>query len=330
MNWFGKQRPSKLVKKTIELLNTFDTNFDINEFDCLREIDKSFAKIIEILYKKKEGEEASKRALELVQEIANSEFITLGLKLLIAFPVDIRKQFTNIFTGSITYQTGKVCPIANYITKNPAVLEKLIGFYDQTELAVNSGEMLRLCARHKSLAAILLKPENLDTLFRYFTISNFDISAETFATFRELILFSPQAEEFLSDNSSDIIKRLHATLDQSKYAACRQTLKLICEIIDNSPSFRSKYLNDENNLMLIMNLMLSGYKHISMESFHIFKFFVASDSKPPAINKILVANKTNLIKLIKQLLDGVDDIESQREKDYLIMELGMLRAEGKS
>lgn len=327
MSWFGSHmRPSKIVSKAIEALIEFNNTAtpEARREELVKVVNKNFSRMTDILYKKKEGDEASSRALQLVTEISHTDFLLRGLEALLALPVEQRKQFTIIFTGSIAHQTGAEYPIAIWVQRNPKALDILLGFYNHPELAVCAGEMLRLCARHEALARQLLSPERLDRLFSFFTVPHFDVSADSFATFRELILNAPQAEQYLRENRQAITDRLHATLVETNYAACRQSLKLIGEIIVAFKDYMDWYLSDENNLKIMMKLMVSTYRNISMEAFHVFKLFVAKEDKPEPIMKILRANAEKLIKFIHDLLDGIEDADLQREKEYLLMELGML------
>ncbi|KAH0786728.1 calcium-binding protein 39-like [Histomonas meleagridis] len=272
-----------------------------------------------------EGDEASARALQLVVEITHTKFITLGLKCMILLPVEERKQFTIIFTGSITQQTGSEYPLVDWIQKNPKTLQILIDFYRHPELAVCAGEMLRLCVKHKVLASQLLTKESLDTLFSFFSVSHFDVSADSFATFRELILKAPQAKDFLQNNSQNIIDRLHNSLDETNYAACRQSLKLIGEIISEYESFRNAYLSNEQNLIKIMKLMSSSYHNISLEAFHVFKLFVVYEHKPETVLKILRANADKLIEYIHELVQNNPDQELENEKEHLIVQIQTIK-----
>ena len=328
MSWFqGRMKPSRIVEKAIAGLALLSNPQDPKHGEALGIIEKNFARMTEILYKKKEGDEASSRALQLVTEISHTEFLLNGLNAMYDLPVEQRKQFTIIFTGSLAHQTGSEYPVMKWIQRTPRVLDLLLGFYEHPELAVSAGEMLRLCAHHAPLARQLLSPERLDRLFSFFSVSHFDVSADSFATFRELILNSPVAEDYLRQNVQTVIDRLHATLDENNYAACRQSLKLIGEIVSTFPNFRDEYLHNEKNLITMMQLMSSSYKNISMEAFHVFKLFVACDEKPEPVLRILRANASKLIEFIHQLLDGIEDQDLQSEKDYLLMQLGILLAQ---
>ncbi|OHS97087.1 hypothetical protein TRFO_09646 [Tritrichomonas foetus] len=323
MSWFKRKSPAVIVKKADDALKVYSTTQDAKaKSDALEAINKNFGRMNEILYKKKEGEEASNRALQLVNEISHCDFIMDGLDNMLELPVEQRKQFSNIFTGAIAHQTGSEFPVAIWVQRNPRALDTLLGFYNHPELAVCAGDMLRLCVRHVALANQLLQPERLDRLFGFFSVLNFDVSADSFCTFHDLILNS---EDYLIANSQSIIDRLHGTLDETKYAACRQSLKLIGEIIISFRKFQDIYLTNQQNLITIMKLMSSAYKNIQMEAFDVFKLFVAREQKPEPILKILRANSEKLIKFIHDLLDGVEDQEVQNEKDYLLTQLGLLQ-----
>ena len=329
MGIFGPMKPAKILQKAIDGLTGYkeacNSNDESKKAEFLAIIDKNFGRMTEILYKKKEGEEASVRALQLVTDLSHSDFIFLGVQSLVLLPVEQRKQFTIIFTGSIAHQTGSEYPVVLYIMRNIEILDIILHYYDHPELAVSAGEMLRLCAHNADLARQLLTDARVNVLFSYFNASHFDVSADSFATFRELILCSPYGEQYVNANASTVIEKLHATLVEANYAACRQSLKLIGEIIVQYPKFQETYLKDEKNLIVIMKLMASQYKNISMEAFHIFKLFVACEDRTEPITKILRTNQEQLTKFIKTLLEGVEDQELQREKDFLLMELAYLK-----
>lgn len=325
MSWFKNKKPAIIIKKAVDALHVFSTTQDPKaKEDSLATINKNFGRMNEILYKKKEGEEASNRALQLVAEIVHGNFIMDGLNCMLDLPVEQRKQFSNIFTGAIAHQTGSEYPVAIWMQRNPQALDILLGFYNHPELAVCAGDMLRLCVRHQALASMLLQPERLNRLFGFFSVLNFDVSADSFCTFHDLILESPNAQDYLSHNAKDIIDRLHATLDETKYAACRQSLKLIGEMIIKFTVFQDIYLSDQNNLIKIMKLMSSSYKNIQMDAFDVFKLFVARPHRPEPIVKILKANSQKLITFITELLKGIEDPDVQNEKNFLITQLGLL------
>ena len=59
--------------------------------------------------------------------------------------------------------------------------------YENPEIALNCGTMLRECVRHEPLAKIILQSEEFYRFFSYVEVSTFDIASDAFATFKDLL-----------------------------------------------------------------------------------------------------------------------------------------------
>ncbi len=57
----------------------------------------------------------------------------------------------------------------------------------------------------------------------------------------------------------------------------------------------TRYISDQENLKLMMNMLRDKSKNIQFEAFHVFKVFVANPNKARSILDILVKNKEKLI-----------------------------------
>ena len=60
--------------------------------------------------------------------------------------------------------------------------------YEQQEIALNCGAMLRECVRYEPIAKILLHSEQFYDFFKYVEVSTFDIASDAFATFKVILL----------------------------------------------------------------------------------------------------------------------------------------------
>lgn len=56
--------------------------------------------------------------------------------------------------------------------------------YENPEVALNCGMMLRECLRHEPLARTVLYSEDFFCFFRYVELSTFDIASDAFASFK--------------------------------------------------------------------------------------------------------------------------------------------------
>jgi calcium binding protein 39 len=103
------------------------------------------------------------------------------------------------------------------------------------------------------------------------------------------------------------------------YVTKRQSLKLLGEILLDRANFSgcflfhirslsvtslttdvmTKYIANEANLKMMMNLLRDKSKNIQFEAFHVFKVFVANPKKPPQIEAILRRNKDKLLTFLK-------------------------------
>jgi len=56
--------------------------------------------------------------------------------------------------------------------------------YENAEVALNCGMMLRECFRHEDLAKLVLMSDSFYKFFDYVELSTFDIASDAFSTFK--------------------------------------------------------------------------------------------------------------------------------------------------
>jgi len=56
--------------------------------------------------------------------------------------------------------------------------------YENAEVALNCGMMLRECFRHEELAKLVLLSDSFYKFFDYVELSTFDIASDAFSTFK--------------------------------------------------------------------------------------------------------------------------------------------------
>jgi calcium binding protein 39 len=317
-----KLKPSHIVKKAAAAVHAISADPDCHCEKPLVTLTKNLNRMEDILYRHTHGGEPNSRALRLVAKIDGADFVPLVLDSFLLILPEQRRQFTHVFTACVALQIRCVVPGPAFLSSRPDCLDRIMALYERPELVVYAGEMLRICTKHEPLARMIHAPEHLDRLFSHFNAPHFDLAADSFATFRELILNSPIADVYMKGNLRPMMDRLHETLVEGNYAPCRQTLKLIGELIMAFEDFQKAYLADEKNLIAVMKLMLSGYRNIAMEAFHIFKLFVVREEVPEPILRILRRNSEKLKQLLRHLLDQINDDEIQREKEALLLALG--------
>ena len=92
-----------------------------------------------------------------------------------------------IFNNLLRRQIGSRFPTAEHISTKPEILKILIDGYDNQEISLHCGMILRECIRHESLAKVVLDSQDFWRFFILVELSTFDIASDAFANFRELL-----------------------------------------------------------------------------------------------------------------------------------------------
>ena len=111
--------------------------------------------------------------------------------LTVNFSIDFegKKDAVQIFNSILRRQIGTRTPTVEYICTKPDIIFTLCRGYEQQEIALNCGTMLRECIRYEALTKILLHSENFYDFFKYVEVSTFDIASDAFATFKVNLVY---------------------------------------------------------------------------------------------------------------------------------------------
>jgi len=172
----------------------------------------------------------------------------------------------------------------------------------------------------------------------YIETTTFGISCDAFANLKEILTrHKSMVAEYL-DKNYDRVSRISVTPWYTKcltvsclikffssfttlilsenYVTKRQSLKLLGEILLDRANFNvmTRYISNEANLKMMMNLLRDKSKNIQFEAFHVFKVsllveidqwtslpqvFVANPKKPLQIENILRRNKNKLMSFLQ-------------------------------
>jgi calcium binding protein 39 len=109
--------------------------------------------------------------------------------------------------------------------------------------------------------------------------TTFGISCDAFANFKELLTRHKQmVADYLEKNYDRFFTAYTTLVLSSNYVTKRQSLKLLGEILLDRTNFAvmTKYISNEANLKMMMNLLRDKSKNIQFEAFHVFKVSIAS------------------------------------------------------
>ncbi|XP_036410363.1 calcium-binding protein 39-like [Megalops cyprinoides] len=292
------------------------------------EVSKNLVAMKEILYGTNEKEPQMELVAQLAQGLYTSGLLSTLISDLPLIDFEGKKDVAHIFNNVLKRQIGTRTPTVEYICAQQNILFMLMRGYESPDVALHCGVMLRECVRQEPLAKIALRSERFYDFFGYVETCTFDIASDAFATFRDLLTRHKfLSAEFLEQNYDRFFSEYEKLLHSENYVTKRQSLKLLGELLLDRHNFNimTKYISEQENLKLVMNLLRNKSRNIQFEAFHIFKVFVANPNKTQPVLDILLKNQTKLIEFLSKFQnDRTEDEQFSEEKTYLVKQIGDL------
>ncbi|KAL0398866.1 UNVERIFIED_CONTAM: putative MO25-like protein [Sesamum radiatum] len=274
--------PADLVRQTRDLLIFVDQGGpDTKESkrdEKMAELSKLIRDLKQVLYGDSESEPVAEACAQLTQEFFRENTLRLLIICLPKLNLETRKDATQVVANLQRQQVQSRLIACDYLEKNIDLMDILVAGYENTDLALHYGAMLRECIRHQSVASFLTGYTLLQEL---------------------LTRHKSTVAEFLSKNYDWFFAEYNSKLlESSNYITRRQAVKLLGDILlDRSNSaVMTRYVCSRDNLRILMNLLRESSKSIQIEAFHVFKLFAANQHKPPDIVGI-VTNRSKLLRL---------------------------------
>lgn len=309
-----------------------------------------------ILQGTQEADSSPEQIYQLVTGLIEEDLLYLLAVNLWRLPFESRKDTQVIFSYVFRFRpptaSPKSDPLAlSYVVNNrPQVLLELCRGYEHKESATPAGSVLREVLKSEAAAAIILYDDNEESgssnkginlidrdrrqsgdgvfwrFFDWIDKSSFEVAADAFTTFRELLTKHKElVPRYLSVNFDLFFDKYNNILVQSNsYVTKRQSIKLLGEILlDRSNySVMTAYVDRGEHLKICMNLLRDDRKMVQYEGFHVFKVFVANPHKSIAVQKILLMNREKLLTFLSHFLeDRTDDEQFIDEREFLIKQI---------
>ncbi|KAI4371641.1 hypothetical protein MLD38_009968 [Melastoma candidum] len=325
--------PVDIVRQTRDLLVALDLNAESKESkreEKMAELAKNIREMKLILYGSSEAEPVPEACAQLTQEFFRENTLRLLIICLPKLNLEARKDGTQVVANLQRQQVHSRLVASDYLEKNLDLMGLLIAGYENTDMALHYGSMLRECIRHQVVARYVLESERMKNFFDYIQLPNFDIAADAAATFKELLTrHKATVAEFLKSNYDWFFAEYNSKLLESvNYITRRQAIKLLGDILldRSNSSIMIRYVSSRDNLRILMNLLRESSKSIQIEAFHVFKLFAANQNKPPDIVSILVANRNKLLRLFADFKFDKADEQFEADKAQVIREISSLEA----
>ncbi|KAL8461609.1 hypothetical protein ACS0TY_032913 [Phlomoides rotata] len=303
--------PADLVRQTRDLLIFVDhggpDTKESKRDEKMTELGKHMRDLKQVLYGDSESEPVAEACAQLTQEFFRENTLRLVIVCLPKLNLETRKDATQVVANLQRQQVQSKLIACDYLEKNIDLMDILVTGYEDSDLALHYGAMLRECIRHQSVAKYVLESEHMKKFFDYIQFPNFDIASDAAATFKFFEAYNSKL--LASDN----------------YITRRQAVKLLGDILlDRSNSaVMTRYVCSRDNLRILMNLLRNS-KSIQIEAFHVFKLFAANQNKPPDIVGILVTNRSKLLRLFADFTTEKEDEQFEADKAQVIKEIAAL------
>ncbi|CAP71060.1 uncharacterized protein PODANS_6_4300 [Podospora anserina S mat+] len=303
-----------------------------------------------------EAEPSPEQIYQLITGMIEEDVLYLLAANLHRLPFESRKDTQVIFSYIFRFRTpaGVQKPeplaLAWVVEKRPQVLVELCKSYDHKESATPAGTILREVLKNEAAAAVILyddgdemgsssrglgaiNPERPQTgngvfwkFFEWIDKSSFEVAADAFTTFRELLTKHKElVPKYLAVNFDLFFSRYNSVLVQSNsYVTKRQSIKLLGEILLDRSNYNvmTAYVDRGEHLKICMNLLRDDRKMVQYEGFHVFKVFVANPHKSVPVQKILLMNREKLLHFLSHFLeDRTDDEQFIDEREFLIKQI---------
>lgn len=332
MPLFGSKspkNPQEVCRALKEALSTFDKG-DKKADKAQEDISKCLSQMKTMMYGSGDSETQTEIVMsQLAQELYNTNLLYLLIINLHRIDFEGKKDVAQIFNNVLRRQIGTRQPSVEYLCTKPEILETLMKGYEQSDVALHCGTMLRECARHEPLTRIILNDPIFYKFFKYVEVSTFDIASDAFSTFKELLTkHKVLCADFLENNYDRVFSEYEHLLNSENYVTRRQSLKLLGELLLDRHNFSvmKKYISNPDNLKLMMTMLKEKSRNIQFEAFHVFKVFVANPDKPRPILEILLRNQDKLIDFLSRFhTDRTEDEQFNDEKAYLIKQIKELK-----
>ncbi|TDL20323.1 Mo25-like protein [Rickenella mellea] len=271
-----------------------------------------------------DGDPLPELVAQLAQETYNTDLLLLLVTNLARFEFEARKDVVQIFNHLLRRQIGSRWPTVEYLDRKHDIIFATLAGYENEEIALNTGMILRDMLKHEALCKTLLYSDQFYSFPHYIETTTFGISCDAYTNLKDtLTKHKPMVAEYLEKNYERFFSSFTTLILSTNYVTKRQSLKLLGEILLDRANFNvmTRYIANEANLKMMMNLLRDKSKNIQFEAFHVFKVFVANPKKPPQIETILRRNKDKLLVFLRDFHNDKEDEQFSDEKQFLIVQI---------
>ncbi|CAD6202306.1 unnamed protein product [Miscanthus lutarioriparius] len=293
------------------------------------ELSKGIKEMKGILYGNGEEDPCEEACKQLTKEFFKKNTDTFRQLIVSLQYVDLetQKDVTQVIANLQRQKVDSRLVASEYLEANLDLLDILMSGYENLDIAIHYSTLLRDCIRHQVAARYVLESPHFRTFFDHIQFPDFNIQSDVFKTFKELMTrHKSSVAEFFSKNYDWFFAEFNSKLilSASNYFIRRQAVQLLRDILleRSNSAVMVRYVSSKEHLMIHMNLLRDESIAIQVEAFHVFKLFVANKEQPPEITSILRANRSKLLRFLKDFTTvEKDDKKFEADKATVISEI---------
>lgn len=194
-------------------------------------------------------------------------------------------------------------------------LNSLFLMFDNIAVGSTAHIIFRACLiRNRSFAEFILKNNYAIWFFQYLVDDNFDKIGPAFASF-DIILntYVDLSVEHISSNWTLYLLQFKILLHSNSYIILSYFLNILYKFLNcrECKNLMMKFIDDPENLVIIMNLLKSPKRRLSVGSYNIFKLFAMNARRSKYTLSVLKENKDTLLQLLTNYT--VPDVPTNQE-----------------
>lgn len=217
---------------------------------------------------------------------------------------EAKKQLGQLFRYIFREPTRDVA--VEYIRDRPQILHSIVVGCLDRDSYVACGNILRNCIRRTELCSILQRtPEMFDLFFAMIKCKDFDVATDGLLSLTMLLTKLPDiCSDFMLENYDSLMKtKLNRLLRTRSYVGKRLALSLLSDILMCRGNYHLmvRYVNDAENLEVIVGVFRDKKKSIQLQCFDILKIFVGNPRKSEAVETMLHQCKRTIIRSMNKI-----------------------------
>ncbi|THF94141.1 hypothetical protein TEA_022967 [Camellia sinensis var. sinensis] len=342
--------PSELIRHVRDLLIYADRNTEPRQTKRQEKISELCKLILEmrtVLYGDGQSEPVTETCAQLTEEFFKGDTLRLLIICLPKLDSGAHQDATHVVANLQRQWVNSRLIASEYMEQNVDLVDSLVLGYEDSDIALSYGALLRDCICHQVAARYTLESEHMKKFFDYIQSPNFDIASDAVATFKVdlheyktsnltgvfvvlaffyrpfpvlmlvtlLMLLSHVYQELLTRHKStvaDFLSRNYEWLLGDMLLDRSNALVMV------------RYVRSLDNMRILMNLLRDSNKTIQLNAFQVFQLFVANQNKPAEIVSILITNRGKLLRFFGDFkFDKVDEV-FEADKAQVVKEIAML------